>query len=106
MATFSVVGAQIALTAGAPLAVSVLMGVMTATFGGIIRDVLCGEVPIILSREVYATAAAAGSIAYVGMQAVIDSDPVSMLVAFAAALAVRGAGIVLHLSLPRYTKHG
>ena len=106
LATFSVVGAQIALTAGAPLAVSVLMGVMTATFGGIIRDVLCGEVPIILSREVYATAAAAGSIAYVGMHAVIDSDPVTMLVAFATALAVRGAGIVFRLSLPRYTKHG
>ena len=105
LSTFSVVGAQVSLAAGAPPAVSILMGVMTATFGGIIRDVLCGEIPIILSREIYATAAAAGSIVYVGMLTVMDSEPIAMLLAFAVALAARGTGIVFRLSLPRYSKH-
>ena len=106
LSTFSVIGVQISLAAGAPMAVGVLMGVMTAAFGGIIRDVLCGEVPIVLSREIYATAAAAGSIAYVGVLALTENEPISMLVAFATALSARGAGILLHLSLPRYVKRG
>ena len=57
LAVFCVGGAEISLSAGAPALVAVLMGVMTATFGGILRDVLCAEVPLILRREIYATAA-------------------------------------------------
>ncbi len=102
LATFSVVGTQVALGSGAPMAVAVLMGVMTATFGGILRDVLCGEIPLILQREVYATAAAAGAVAYVAALAVIGSEPIGMGLGFAAALAARAAGIVFGLSLPRY----
>jgi hypothetical protein len=41
------------------------MGVMTAVVGGIIRDVVCNEVPLILRRDVYATAAFAGAVGYV-----------------------------------------
>ena len=37
------------------------MGTMTATFGGLIRDVVCTETPLLLKREIYATAAAAGA---------------------------------------------
>jgi uncharacterized membrane protein YeiH len=44
------------------------MGVMTATFGGILRDVLCIEVPLILRPEIYATAAALGAITYVALE--------------------------------------
>ena len=44
------------------------MGSMTATFGGLIRDVVCTETPLILKREVYATAAAAGATALVAGQ--------------------------------------
>ena len=106
LSTFSVIGVQISLAAGAPMSVGVLMGVMTATFGGIIRDILCGEVPMVLSREIYATAAAAGSLVYVGMLALTENEPVSMLVAFAAALSARGAGILFRLSLPTYAKPG
>src|SRR4051794_39240057 len=58
LAVFCIGGAKVALSAGASALVAVLMGVMTATFGGILRDVLCAEVPLILRREIYATAAA------------------------------------------------
>jgi len=64
LAVFCITGAEKALLAGAPATVAVLMGVMTATFGGVIRDVLCAEIPLILRREIYATAAAAGAIAF------------------------------------------
>lgn len=102
LATFSVLGAKVALAAGAPASVAVLMGLMTATFGGIIRDVLCAESPLILHREIYATAAAAGSLVYVVADAMSVPDVAAMLVAFAVALGARGAGILLGLSLPTY----
>lgn len=104
LATFCVVGAQVALGTGAPSVVAVLMGIMTATFGGIMRDVLCAEIPLILQREIYATAAAAGAIVYVLAQAVTGNEPVSAALAFLAAFGARTAGIVLRLSLPRFTR--
>ena len=55
LALFCVTGAEKALEVTNSLPVSVIMGVMTATFGGIIRDVLCAEVPLILRKEIYAT---------------------------------------------------
>ena len=61
MAVFAVLGAQKALDAGTGPEVAVLMGTMTATFGGLIRDVVCTETPLLLKREIYATAAAAGA---------------------------------------------
>jgi len=104
LATFCVGGTQVALSTGAPVSVAVLMGVMTAAFGGIIRDVLCGEIPLVLQREIYATAAAAGSIAYVAVLAVTESEFIAMALAFAVTLAARAAGIVFGLSLPTYGK--
>lgn len=104
LATFCVVGAQVALSVGTPVAVAVLMGVMTATFGGVIRDILCGEVPLILHREIYATAAAAGSLVYVSVLGVTSSEPLAVALAFAVALVARGAGIAFQLSLPSYNK--
>jgi uncharacterized membrane protein YeiH len=102
LATFCVVGAQVASAAGTPMAVAVLMGVMTATFGGVIRDVLCGEIPLILQREIYATAAGAGALVYVGAMAATSNEALATVAAFIVALAARAAGIVFGLSLPSY----
>lgn len=104
LATFCIVGSQVALTVGTPVAVAVLMGVMTATFGGVIRDVLCGEIPLILHREVYATAAALGALVYVAVLSATSSEPLSTALAFVVALTARGAGIAFKLSLPSYKK--
>jgi uncharacterized membrane protein YeiH len=104
LATFSIVGAQVALSADAPAIDAVIMGIVTATFGGIIRDVLCAEVPLILQREIYATAAAAGSLVYVALHTASVNEPISIVIAFVVAFAARAAGIVLQLSLPTYRK--
>ena len=61
LALFSVTGTDIAQGLGAGTAVAIAMGVATATFGGIIRDMLGGDVPIILRREIYVTAALLGT---------------------------------------------
>lgn len=102
LAAFSVIGTETALGAGAPGSVAVLMGVITATFGGLIRDVLSTEVPLILRREIYATAAAAGASAVVVLQAAHVPELTSSAVGFGLAFLIRALGIVFHLSLPSY----
>jgi uncharacterized membrane protein YeiH len=102
LAVFSVLGAQTALDAGTGPAVAVLLGGMTATFGGLIRDVVCTETPLILKREVYATAAAAGATALVAGEALGLARPVSAVAGLAIAIAIRAVGPVYGLSLPIY----
>src|SRR4051812_45291115 len=66
LALFCVVGADRALVADASASIAVAMGVVTATVGGVARDILGGESPLILRREIYVTAALAGAAAVVG----------------------------------------
>ena len=100
LAFFTVLGTQRAEAAEAATAVCIIMGVMTGVAGGMIRDVLAGEVPLILRREIYATASLAGAVVYVGMEAIVPGPTIAPLVAMVVALALRLAAIRWNLSLP------
>lgn len=99
---FCLVGAQKGLDAGAGPYVAVIMGVITATIGGVARDVLGGEIPVILRKEIYATAALAGSIVFVGLSAAGMTQVVAGLAGFTLCLAVRGLALQRGWSLPAY----
>ncbi len=102
LALFAVSGAATAIDAGAGPAVAIAMGVVTATFGGILRDVLGGESPVVLSREIYVTAALLGACVFVlGLAAGLPRAG-SALAGFGAALGLRGAALWSGWSLPRY----
>ncbi|GGH30741.1 membrane protein [Alsobacter metallidurans] len=102
LALFAVTGAERALGAGAAPTVAVAMGVVTATFGGVIRDVLGGEMPVVLSREVYVTAALVGAGAFVASTHLGVSREVAVAVGFTAGFLVRGAALSRGWTLPRY----
>jgi uncharacterized membrane protein YeiH len=102
LALFTVTGAETALKAGVSAPVACVMGVITATFGGIIRDILGGESPIILRHEIYVTAALLGAIVLVGLQELGASRDIAVAVAFASAFGLRGAALTWHWTLPRY----
>jgi uncharacterized membrane protein YeiH len=102
LALFCVTGAERALLAEAAPVVAVAMGVVTATFGGIIRDVLGGESPIIFSREIYITAALIGSTAYVGLTGLGVARDVAFMGGFLACLMLRAASLYFHWSLPQF----
>jgi uncharacterized membrane protein YeiH len=70
LALFAIAGAQIAEAEGYPAIVVVLMGTMTGVAGGVLRDVLTAQIPLILRRDIYATAAIAGIALYLLLQAV------------------------------------
>ena len=97
------VGAQKALAFGAEPLIAIAMGAITASGGGILRDVLCREEPLILRREIYATAAILGSAAFVGMIAETGDRVASLVTGFLVALLLRIVAIRRNLSLPVYS---
>lgn len=102
LALFSVLGTQKALAWDAPLLVAIGMGMMTATFGSLIRDGLLGRPPVLLEPDIYVTAAALGAVSYVLFIGQDWGQAVALPLAVVAAFALRGAAILFDLRLPKY----
>ena len=102
IAAFSVMGAAkgLAIT-GSPI-IAVVMGMLTATFGGILRDMLAGEPSVLLKPEIYVSAALAGAALYTLGDLAGLPAPVSALIGFAAAFIVRGGALRFGWSFPAY----
>lgn len=64
LAAFSVIGFKIALTQDMSAIIAIMMGVWTAIIGGLLRDIICNEIPLLLQREIYISASIVGSITY------------------------------------------
>jgi uncharacterized membrane protein YeiH len=101
LALFSISGAQIALAQGAHGLVVVLMGTITGVFGGVLRDVLCNEIPLILRRgSIYATAAIAGCALFVLLRNAGVDREIAASAGMATIAALRLAAIAWNLRLP------
>ncbi|WP_338358272.1 trimeric intracellular cation channel family protein [Yeosuana marina] len=61
---YTLVGIEKGLSAGLHPIICIALGTMTASFGGVIRDILCNEIPVIFRKEIYATACIAGGVVY------------------------------------------
>lgn len=66
---FTILGLQKTLELGLSPVVALLMGTVSAVFGGVVRDTLCNEIPLIFRREIYATACLAGGLLYLSLRA-------------------------------------
>jgi uncharacterized membrane protein YeiH len=102
LGVYAVVGAEIALIAGAEPWAAVLLGTVTATAGGILRDVICNELPLILRREIYITAAAAGALGYVALRLAPLPRDISLVAGMAIGFGIRAAAIWRGWSLPPF----
>ena len=102
VALFCVLGTIKAQQWGAPPVVSVVMGMMTATFGSIIRDTLLNQEPVLLGPEIYVSAALLGSASYLALQAVPATATLAMPLAVTLAFSLRASAILFDLRLPKY----
>ncbi|MAG76080.1 MAG: hypothetical protein CL811_04890 [Colwelliaceae bacterium] len=102
LALFAVVGTEKALSLGAPIAAAVVLGTITAVAGGMIRDVLCNVIPMILRQEIYATAAMLGSVLFALLHWWGVAATTATLIAVSGALILRLAAIYWKLSLPAF----
>ena len=103
LAVFTVIGADKALSHGTSGMVAVVMGVITGVAGGMIRDVLAREVPMVLQREIYATACILGGILYTGTLALGLPTLLATALGMLGTFILRVAAIRWHLSLPVFS---
>ncbi len=102
LAIFAVSGAQTALLAGAHPLTAVVLGTLSATFGGIARDVLAGDPPLVFHREIYVTAAALGATVYVAAAFAGYPATYGALAGVAAGFVLRTLAILRDWSLPAF----
>lgn len=102
LSLFCVLGARLAVDAGFGGTIAIVMGLLTATFGGLIRDVLCNEIPLILRNEIYATAALCGAFVYIFLESLPLPASGAELGGIATCFMVRALGLSRGLSLPGY----
>jgi len=106
LALFTIIGARIAEGLEHKGVVVVVMGTLTGVAGGALRDLLTGEIPLILRKgQIYATAAIAGVVAYVLLQTVIDRTTAG-LAGMAIIAALRLGAIAWNWTLPVFTVPG
>lgn len=96
---FTILGIQIALEQGLSTESCLLMGVISACFGGVIRDVLTNEIPLIFRREIYATACLLGGIVYLLLVEFSTNENLNILVAIATVIIIRYLSIRYKWSL-------
>ncbi len=102
LALFAVTGAEKAANVGSDYTVAVAMGMITATFGGIVRDLMGGETPVILTREIYASAALAGAVVFMILTPLGGQRELAIGSGFGVCLLIRAAALRYGWSLPRY----
>jgi len=98
---FSASGASVADQAGSPWFISALLGVTTGVFGGVLRDIICNEIPHVFTRtELYATCAFAGACSYLAIIYSGGSEIAAVLVCIALTFVLRMLAIRYKIKLP------
>ena len=97
---FTLVGIEKGLAAGLSPVICVALGTMTACFGGVIRDILCNEIPVIFRKEIYATACIAGGALYFGLLEAGLPETYAYLGGIFLVIAVRIVAVRFHIALP------
>ena len=102
---FTILGVEKALSLGVRPEIAAIMGMFTAVMGGVIRDTLANEMPVIFRKEVYATACLAGAVMYLllDFQTSLDRN-VNMLISVAVIIVIRILAVKYNLALPGFKK--
>lgn len=99
---YTIMGTEIGLRANFHPIVIISIATMSASFGGVIRDILCNEVPVIFRKEIYATACVLGSITYLTLHHFNLSETVIYISTSLMVIIIRLVAVIFHLSLPTF----
>ncbi|MBX3581857.1 MAG: trimeric intracellular cation channel family protein [Rhizobiaceae bacterium] len=102
LSAFAALGADKSLEVTGSPVVAMVMGMLTATFGGILRDMLAGEPSVLLRPEIYVSAALAGAAVFTAVSLAGLPDAAAALLAFMTAFAIRGGALRFGWSFPTY----
>ncbi len=97
---YTMVGIEKGLGAGLIPIMCIALGTITASFGGVIRDILCNEIPVIFRREIYATACILGGVAYFLLRKLPIENTYAYLAAIIVVIGIRILAVVFKIALP------
>lgn len=97
---FVVVGIEKALNHGYPYWIAILMGMITGSAGGIMRDILINEIPLIFRKEIYALACVVGGLVYLGFDTLGFDQVVAQIGGVVAVIITRLIAVKYHIGLP------
>tara|TARA_R110000787_G_scaffold86285_2_gene183960 strand:+ start:3541 stop:4161 length:621 start_codon:yes stop_codon:yes gene_type:complete len=100
IALYTVIGVEKGINAGFSPLICIALGTLSACFGGVIRDILCTEIPIIFRKEIYATACISGASAYFILQYTSLPNNIVVFIAGGIVIAIRLFAVFFKLSLP------
>lgn len=106
LALFTIVGLDKTLDAGLPLWVGVAMGMVTGCFGGVLRDMMVGDVPLLFRRDIYALASLLGGGLYVVLLICGIREATVTVIAIVSIVVMRFIAVKFHLHLPTLSKSG
>ncbi len=101
---YTVVGIETGLVAGLHPIICIALGTMTACFGGVIRDILCNEIPVIFRKEVYATACIIGGLTYFLLRRFLEDQNYLFVIAGLVVIILRIVAVRFRISLPSLYK--
>jgi len=102
LVVFTIVGCDIAMAMGQSPIIVIVAGMITGVVGGVLRDVLCNDVPLLFSSELYATVSiATGAVYLLGLQLGLTAELV-IAIAFAVGFPLRVAAIIFKIQMPRF----
>jgi uncharacterized membrane protein YeiH len=101
---YTVVGIEKGLTIGLHPIICIALGTMTACFGGVIRDILCNEIPVIFRKEIYATACILGGLTYFLLSEFLSDSNFVFVIAGVVVIVIRLLAVKLKISLPSLYK--
>jgi uncharacterized membrane protein YeiH len=99
---FTIIGTEIGLQHDYHPIISVSLGMITATFGGVIRDTLSNEIPLIFHKEIYATACILGSVTYLILKDFGVDQNLTHILTTLMVIAVRLVAVKFKLQLPTF----
>lgn len=98
---YTVVGVEKGLSADLPPIICIAFGTMSACFGGVIRDILCNEIPVIFHKEIYATACILGGFTYFLLTYFNIPQDLIFIIAGSVVITIRISAVVFKIQLPK-----
>lgn len=104
IALYTIVGVEKGIAASFPPLMCIALGTMSACFGGVIRDILCNEIPVIFRKEIYATACIIGGLSYFILLKTPLSSDIIIVISGSIVIAIRLLAVTFKWSLPSIYK--
>jgi uncharacterized membrane protein YeiH len=101
LGVFTLAGMQKALDFGMSTEYAIILGITSATAGGIIRDILANEVPVILRKEIYAAACLAGAITFLGLRYIGLNGNINTILTILLIIVIRTVAVKFNISFPK-----